>query len=44
VAWRDAVWAYAYAELGKVMNSERAAPTVEAFLDELPAIVWPSSE
>jgi len=44
VAWRDAVWAYAYAELDKVMNSERAAPTVEAFLDELPAIVWPSSE
>jgi len=42
VAWRDAVWAYAYAELAKVQAGERAQPTPEDFLTELPAIVWPN--
>lgn len=41
VAWRDAVWLYAYAELDKVLAGERPQPTVEAFLAELPGIVWP---
>jgi hypothetical protein len=41
VAWRDSVWQYAYSELGKVQVGEREQPTVEAFLLELPQIVWP---
>lgn len=41
IAWRDAVWAYSYAELDKVLNAEREQPTVDAFLAELPAMVWP---
>lgn len=41
VAWRDSVWGYAYAELAKALSGEREIPTVEAFLTELPAIVWP---
>ncbi|MEO4000302.1 hypothetical protein [Mesorhizobium sp. CAU 1732] len=40
VAWRDAVWLYAYAELDKVMAGEREAPTVAGFITELPAIEW----
>lgn len=45
VAWRDAVWAYVFAELAKVENGERAAPTVEVFVAELVdavPMVWPS--
>lgn len=42
VAWRDAVWAYAYAELDKVMTSQREQPTVAELLDELPEMVWPA--
>lgn len=41
VAWRDGVWAYAYAELDKVQNGQRPQPTVEEFIDELDPIVWP---
>lgn len=41
VAWRDAVWAYAYAELDKVETHQRAVPTVEEFIGELPSIDWP---
>ncbi|MDH0367965.1 hypothetical protein [Brucella anthropi] len=41
VAWRDAVWTYALAELDKVMSGEREQPTVEAFLAELPTFEWP---
>lgn len=44
IAWRDAVWAYALAELASVQSGDRAAPdTVEAFVEELPAIVWPAA-
>ncbi len=43
VAWRDAVWLYAYAELDKVMAGEREQPAVEAFISELPAIAWPEA-
>lgn len=41
VAWRDAVWVYAYAELAKVQNGQRAQPTIEQILSELPSITWP---
>ena len=41
VAWRDAVWAYAYAELDRVLTGQREQPGVEAFLAELPVIEWP---
>lgn len=41
VAWRDAVWAYAYAELDKVVSAEREQPTIAAFIGELPLIDWP---
>lgn len=40
VAWRDAVWLHAYAELDKVMAGEREQPSVEEFVRELPAIEW----
>ena len=39
--WRSAVWTYSTAELDKVMAGERDIPTVDAFLAELPDIVWP---
>lgn len=41
VVWRDAVWLHAHAELAKVTAGERAAPSVEDFIGELPAIEWP---
>jgi hypothetical protein len=44
VAWRDAVWEFAFAELDKVQNSLREQPTVEQFVAELTAAVpieWP---
>jgi hypothetical protein len=42
VAWRDAVWAYAYAELEKVTTGQRPQPTVEDFLAEIVPINWPT--
>lgn len=42
VAWRDAVWAYAYTELDKVLTGQRPQPTVAELIAELPAMVWPS--
>ncbi len=41
VAWRDAVWIYAYAELAKVQGGQRAKPAIAELLAELPAIDWP---
>ena len=41
VAWRDAVWTYAYSELEKVQAGQRPQPSVAAILDELPAMTWP---
>jgi hypothetical protein len=41
VAWRDAVWQYAYSELSKVEAKKRKQPSVADFLLELPEIVWP---
>lgn len=43
VAWRDAVWAYAYTELDKVTAAQREQPTVADLVAELPAMVWPVS-
>lgn len=43
VAWRDAVWLHAYADLDKVMAGEREQPSVEDFIGELPAIEWPEA-
>ncbi|OWV94432.1 hypothetical protein ATY81_12570 [Rhizobium sp. R72] len=42
VAWRDAVWQYAYSELAKVQAGEREQPSIDDFLLELPEIVWPN--
>lgn len=41
VAWRDAVWAYAYAQLAAVQDEDRAQPTVAGLVAELPAMTWP---
>lgn len=41
IAWRDGVWAYAYAELDRVETGQRPAPAVTDFVAELPTIVWP---
>lgn len=43
VAWRDAVWLYALAELDKVKNGDREQPSIEEFLAELPAFEWPEA-
>lgn len=40
VAWRDAVWVYAFTELEKVQSGEREQPSVEDFLAELPGFDW----
>lgn len=42
VAWRDAVWAYAYAQLDLVKDGERPQPSVEGFLKDLPVLTWPA--
>ncbi|AZO81574.1 hypothetical protein B5U98_29405 [Bosea sp. Tri-39] len=41
VAWRDAVWTYAYGELAKVEGGQRPQPSVAEIIDELPSISWP---
>lgn len=41
IAWRDAVWAHAYAELAKVMAGAREKPSIEDLAAELPVISWP---
>lgn len=41
IAWRDAVWVYAFAELAKVEQGLRTPPSVEDFISELPAMEWP---
>ncbi|KQY79180.1 hypothetical protein ASD52_02125 [Ensifer sp. Root142] len=42
-AWRSVVWTYSTAELKKVMAGDREQPTVEAFITELPAFIWPET-
>jgi hypothetical protein len=44
VAWRDAVWVHAYAELDKVTSGERPVPGIDQFIEELPEMVWPEAE
>ena len=41
VTWRDAVWAYAYTELDKVLDGLRRQPGIGEFIAELPVIEWP---
>lgn len=42
VAWRDAVWAACYTILAEVQAGQRAVPTADELLAELPAMVWPA--
>lgn len=44
VGWRDQVWLYSYGELAKVTAGERAQPTIEDFVAELPVLSWPEEE
>lgn len=41
IAWRDAVWIYAYTELYKVQQGQRPIPTINELIAELPTINWP---
>lgn len=41
VAWRDAVWVGALAELGQVTGGAKAPPAVAELVAALPAIQWP---
>ena len=41
VEWRDACWAYTYTQLALVQSGDRAVPTVDELLSELPDMVWP---
>ncbi|MGX1786137.1 hypothetical protein ACWIGM_05330 [Bosea sp. NPDC055332] len=41
IAWRDAVWAFAYTELVKVEDGQRERPSVAGILAELPSLAWP---
>lgn len=43
VAWRDAVWAYAYLQMAMVQAGQRSQPTVADLILELPGIVWPNA-
>lgn len=43
VGWRDAVWAYAYAELDTVLAGTRVLPAIEEIIGELPVIEWPEA-
>ena len=38
---RDAAWAKGYEIMGAVMAGQRAMPTLEEVIDELPALAWP---
>lgn len=42
IDWRDACWAYTYLQLDEVKAGNRAAPTVDELLAELPVVVWPA--
>lgn len=41
VKWRDDVWDHAYREHERVLSGERAQPSIEELLAELPAPPWP---
>lgn len=40
IAWRDAVWLYAYSELALVQAGDKPVPTIEQFLEGLPELNW----
>ena len=42
IAWRDSVWAFAYAELDHVQSGQREPPSVAQFLTEITPILWPA--
>lgn len=41
IHWRDLVWVKAYEVQNAIANGERAIPTQEEFMAELPVLVWP---
>lgn len=41
VTWRDSVWAKCYEILNAVTAGQRQQPTLQEFIDELPAFTWP---
>jgi hypothetical protein len=43
VLWRDQCWSYGYGILAQVLAGQRAIPTVEEVMAELPQIKWPTS-
>jgi hypothetical protein len=43
IKWRDEVWAKGYSILADVESGERAIPTVDELLAELPNFVWPGA-
>lgn len=43
VAWRDAVWAHAYARLAEV-EAGAPQPSIKAFIETLPVIEWPTAD
>ena len=40
ITWRDGVWAYCYQEFDKLKSGQRQIVSVDAFINELPVIVW----
>ena len=40
VAWRDKVWRHCYDVLNSVLAGERAVPTAEELINELPKLEW----
>ena len=40
--WMDACNAYGYQQLALVMTGQRAIPTLDEFLAELPVLTWPT--
>ncbi|HCJ1046005.1 TPA: hypothetical protein NQN30_000394 [Legionella pneumophila] len=40
IAWRDAVWLYAYSELALIQAGEKPVPTIEEFIQSLPDLNW----
>lgn len=41
IHWRDLVWVKAYEIQNAIVNGERAIPTQEEFMAELPVLEWP---
>jgi len=42
-SWMDGCYAQGTAELARVLSGQRATPSVDEFLRELPPMVWPES-